>query len=76
MLLPNKDKQFKNVIQTKQLSLFPIIIRRIEFGDIKRTYWVSDTMLDSESKKVYKTESLVKEPIVDGFIFFKMFILE
>lgn len=33
-------------------------------------------MLDSESIKLYKTESFVKDLIVYGFILFKTFILE
>lgn len=68
MLLPTGNTQFENAIQTKQAYLFSTIIRSMELGDIWGTCCMSDAVLDSESRKVYKTESLVKELIVDGFI--------
>lgn len=37
---------------------------------------MSDAVLDSESIKICKTESLVQELIVDGLVLFKTFILE
>lgn len=37
---------------------------------------MSDAVLDSESIKLYETESLVMELIIYGFTLFKMFILE
>lgn len=68
MLLPTGNTQFENAIQTKQVSLFPTIIRRMEWGDIWGICCISVAVLDSESRKVYKTESLAKELIADGFI--------